>query len=352
MPHDVANPVVDLLVRWSKMSDIQRRAFTALAQEIDLVSDMVETNISNVSSRFQELAVNAHRQCEQLEKITSSVNSIDIGGESKPVSDVLIGLTNALDDIVSRLIYVSKHGMEMTYTLEDLVKNVEAVEECINQIAQVTKQTNMLAMNAKIEAVRAGQAGAGFSIVADEVRELSKSIAEISERIRGQMKIVSDGVSVGRDTLRQVTTVDMSDNMLAKDQVEQTLERLADQNQAFERTVAESAAVSQKISDDIAELVTGMQFQDRACQHLTNVIAVLGVLSEEDKFLKAEVEDKVPSDTDLTADEETVNAMLSHVSLSEVKERMVRNILLTGDVPLVGGEKQEENKDDDDIELF
>ena len=296
-------PVQDLLIRWSRMSDVQRRAFRALSGEMDLVSEMIESNISAISERFQILASQSLKQHEMLEDMVNRLQYVEMDGKKLKLTEVFTSLESSLDDIIDRLIFVSKKGINLTYDLEDLVEQVEGVEKCVNEIYNVTGQTNMLALNAKIESARAGEAGAGFSVVADEVRTLANAIAGISDRIREQMGTVSKSVASGRETLKEVTTLDMTDNIMAKERLEKTLEQVTLQSNNLTRAVEQTADISKGIASGINEVTVSIQFQDRASQHLMNVREVLAVLAEADDRLCDQVEKLVPPGTDLSANE-------------------------------------------------
>jgi methyl-accepting chemotaxis protein len=75
--------------------------------------------------------------------------------------------------------------------IEDFVKSVKKIVEMINLIKKISHQTNMLAINASIEAAHAGQKGQGFAVVADEIRILSESSSEVTSKITDIVKVIS-----------------------------------------------------------------------------------------------------------------------------------------------------------------
>ncbi len=351
----------DVLMRWMQLSDVQQRSFHALCAELAMATELVETSTGNLSQQFQDLAQFASNQSSQLEEIVSTANIVEIDGEERPMNDVIGVLDHTMSDLVDKVIHISEQGVTMMYSLGDLVVNVDSVVECVDEIRDITKQTNLLALNAKIEAMRAGEAGLGFSVVADEVRELSKVINTLSDKINEQISLVEVGVKEGHDTLKEVATVDMSGNILAKEKIEILMNTLVAKNQKFGLVIEQSVEESKKVSKTIAGMITGMQFQDRTSQRLGLISETLGFLSNACAQLDTETKSKIQNLPEIESGVGWLEEMIGSLHLGEMRERFMRHAVLgkDGGIDSVQGSSTDNDQEhtefseaSDDIELF
>ncbi|MBL4666809.1 MAG: hypothetical protein JKY04_05480, partial [Sneathiella sp.] len=154
------------LNKWLSLSETQQKAMTIVMSEIDLVSELVETNISDIPQKFQELAKHSQTQSDQVSTLADAAQNIQYQGKSIDLTEVISTIDQHLSSMIAKIIETSKHGVEVVYALDDVTKDVVKVEALIGQIESINKRTNMLALNARIEAARAGSAGQGFAVVA------------------------------------------------------------------------------------------------------------------------------------------------------------------------------------------
>jgi methyl-accepting chemotaxis protein len=177
-----------------------------------------------------------------------------------------------LVDMVNNIVSLSKQAMRMVYLLDDVVQDVEDVEKFIGEISDINQQTNFLALNARVEAARAGAAGTTFHVVAGEVRQLSSTTAALAERMRLSVGAVSRGVARGYEILRTIADTDLSPQLLAKERIDAAMSGLIVQSEHFTAVLNDAVVASNTMTRNIGQIVTRLQFQDLAKQHFEHIV--------------------------------------------------------------------------------
>jgi methyl-accepting chemotaxis protein len=321
-PHD------ELLRRWMSLAQMQQRVIVALAGEVARTSSFVETEADALSSRFRRLAINAQQQSARVDSLTGLSNSIEVDGNNVSIEFVTELLENTLSDVVSKILMLSKDSMSMVYALDQLSANVQQAEKCMAQLNAINATTNMLALNARIEAERAGVGGAAFRVVANEVRELSKATQTLSADMRQELQSITDGIASGHVTLKRVATVDMSENVLAKDKLDVLMVALRRRGETLGGIVADAVQAAEAISTDVDGMVTGIQFQDRTKQRLEHVIDTLEIVGQAIDKIEHETTAALPElMASSVPDTAWVKQLLDRYTMSEMRERFVLALL-------------------------
>ncbi|MGJ4995357.1 methyl-accepting chemotaxis protein [Bradyrhizobium sp. HKCCYLS3077] len=342
----------DLLRRWIAFGGMQQRVIRTLVGEIQQTSAIVETEADSLSGRFQRLAVCAGQQTERVESLSRLAIGIEVDGEAVAIDRIAGLLEETLSDVVEKILLLSKDAMSMVYALSELNANVNRVDSCMEELNKINRVTNMLALNARIEAERAGAAGAAFRVVAGEVRELSGATQRLSVDMDTELKAVTEGIANGHATLQRVATIDMSQNLMAKDRLELLMNALIQRSSNLNEVVAEAMKEAETISADVAGMVTGIQFQDRTRQRLEHVVDTLRVVDEALDELKTTTEQTLDVPVaELSTDNEWVKAMLDRFTLGEMRSRFVAQIL-EGRQPADPGETAVAPLDTGTVELF
>ena len=172
-----------------------------------LTSQDVERSVHGLVDRFQVLATTARDQTETVQSLMSSVQTIEMNGKSVPLSELARSIGDVVSLLVEKIIHLSSRSVAMVYALDDVQAEIKAMQASVAQIDKINKQTNLLSLNAKIEAARAGTAGRGFAVVAAEVGELARAVNTLSDTVKRQMACVSDGVRRGDDLLRDLPSI-------------------------------------------------------------------------------------------------------------------------------------------------
>ncbi|MBI9088349.1 MAG: chemotaxis protein [Desulfobacterium sp.] len=172
-------------------------------------SSQVAAASSQVSSASQSLAEGSSQQAASIEETSSSLEEMSSmtkqNAENAGQADTLMTEAN---QVVQRANSSMEH---LTLSMEEISKASNETSKIIKTIDEIAFQTNLLALNAAVEAARAGEAGAGFAVVAEEVRNLAMRSAEAAkttaELIEGTVKKIKDGSDLVNQTNQAFTEV-------------------------------------------------------------------------------------------------------------------------------------------------
>jgi len=174
---------------------------TRSVSQLTEAADQVASASGQVSSASQSLAEGASEQAASIEETSSSLE--EMSSMTKQNADNASMADKLMKE--SKLMVEKANGSmtELTQSMEDISKASDETSKIIKTIDEIAFQTNLLALNAAVEAARAGEAGAGFAVVANEVRNLAMRAAEAAKNtsglIEGTVKKIKEGSDlVGR----------------------------------------------------------------------------------------------------------------------------------------------------------
>jgi methyl-accepting chemotaxis protein len=176
-----------------------KRALRRIIAELSEGASRVSTTAVQVSAGSQSLAASSAQQAAGIEQISSSLE--EVAGMTRQSADnaaQMDGLMRAAIGIVEK----ANTEMEgLTASMADISRASEETSKIIKTIDEIAFQTNLLALNAAVEAARAGEAGAGFAVVAGEVRSLAMRAAEAARNTAGLIESTSKKIKTGARTV-------------------------------------------------------------------------------------------------------------------------------------------------------
>ncbi len=194
--------------------------------------------------------------------------------------------SGTLDKFVSTTVSMSAASMDLVERVSLISEQMPQVMKALKDIDQIASQTNLLALNAAIEAARAGEAGRGFAVVADEVRALSSRSAGFSNEIQSQLKGINNSISELNLHIGDLASQDMTYVLSAKREVESAIKEMLAKAESDESITREMEELSHKLVDALHMAMRALQFEDMSVQNIRHHIDNIKMLDSLGQSLK------------------------------------------------------------------
>ena len=260
----------DLSVEFNKMAENVHKLIQGVretAQEVTLQSSRVETIASRSSEEVSKQLIQTEQVATAMNEMTATVQ--EVARNSVSASEAASLAHKEADEgkklVVSTLGSIDQLSNEINKSVDvinRLVEDSSNISQVLDVIKGIAEQTNLLALNAAIEAARAGEHGRGFAVVADEVRTLAKKTQESTTEIESMITRLQAGVDNAVSTMgasREMAgnTVEESNKVgEALNHIVSAVNQIMDMNQQIATAVEEQSNVANEIDRNIVSINT------------------------------------------------------------------------------------------------
>ena len=232
---------------------------------LDESSDILLKNVDKLNISSNEAAASLEETAAALEEITSNIRN---------TTENIAKMANYSNSVTSSARDGEKLANETTVAMDEINTQVNAINDAISVIDQIAFQTNILSLNAAVEAATAGEAGKGFAVVAAEVRNLASRSAEAAKEIKTIVENATRKANDGKDiannmisgykvlnenislTINLISDIEMSskEQLSGIEQINTAVTQLDQQTQQNANVAAQTHDVAM-ITDEIAKLI-------------------------------------------------------------------------------------------------
>lgn len=236
----------------AESAGVLNNSFCSLNKDTNIQKEIVDSMVNKISQ-----AAESEDEAEVDENEEHEVKHKNIS-----ISDFVEQTSEVLMHFVNNMVSNSKYSMNTVNKIDFMYEQLEEIFSMLSDVKSISDQTNLLALNAAIEAARAGEAGRGFAVVADEVRTLSVNSNKFNEQIRSKVESAQLTINETRDLVGESASKDMNDVISEKSRIDKMLVCL----KGFDSFMSDSVDIISEsninIRNNTNEAIRSLQFED------------------------------------------------------------------------------------------
>ncbi len=252
-----------------RIKDTAKQSFT-IADNLGRAGKHLEAQAQDVTQGMATQKNHVRATVTAVEEMNSTVlevahNAANAASNAERTRDKAQHGAEVVSEAVNAITQARRHSESLATDLHQLDKHAEGIDTIITVITDIADQTNLLALNAAIEAARAGEAGRGFAVVADEVRKLAEKTMVATQEVGDSVGLIKESVLGNLRSMEQATSA------------------VNDASQLAERSgmaLEEIVEFARNTSDMVTSIATASEQQSVTSQEITQAVGKIDAVSD------------------------------------------------------------------------
>ena len=242
------------------------------ANTLDSIVEVITSASEKLSSQIQASSMGAEEQSSRVDSTAAAMeemnatvlevarNASQTADTSDKAKQKALDGSNVVTQVVRGIHEVQSQALDMKKDMTSLGQQAEGTGQILNVISDIADQTNLLALNAAIEAARAGEAGRGFAVVADEVRKLAEKTMIATKEVGDAIRAIQDGARKNINNVEQaVLKIDVATDLAGKSgdalhEILTFIDLTTDQIRSIATASEEQSAASEEITQSVEDI--------------------------------------------------------------------------------------------------
>ena len=291
----------------SREAQSKAEAMLAAADKLEQVGSVVSSASTQLSAQIEQSDRGAAESASRLSEAATAMNEMNAtvqevarnAGSASAASAETREKAEAGARVVEKTVHNIEEVHQLSLTLKDdmtqLNEHAQDITRIMGVISDIADQTNLLALNAAIEAARAGEAGRGFAVVADEVRKLAEKTMSSTNDVGNAIKAIQESTNKSMASVENAVvqisraTGYANDSGLALSDIVATAEATADQIRAIATASEEQSAASEEINANVGQVSSMIGQTAETMAEAAKAVAGLAAQTEDLRALVAQM---------------------------------------------------------------